>query len=222
MSRSRDDDEDIFGVPGICGRCGRVHRFCKAHNREGLPCGRGARDGMEVCKSHGGGNPQAVAKVAQRKAEEQAARDARNFGYPIEVDPKEALLSELHMTFGVVQWIREQVNTLGIEDIVWGTTKVEEGVDRGDSTDLEISEAGINLWVQLWQKERKHLLDVTKACIAAGIEERRVRIAEQQGVLLASVVKAVLDRLALTPDQQAQVATVVPEELRRAQLHAVA
>ena len=47
-----------------------------------------------------------------------------------------------------------------------------------------------------------------------GIEERRVRVAEESGRLLAGVVRAVLDRLDLTEEQRALSLVVVPEEFR--------
>jgi len=55
---------------------------------------------------------------------------------------------------------------------------------------------------------------VTKAAIAAGIEERKVRIAEQQGALLADVIRRILGDLDLNAEQQARVPEVVPRHLR--------
>ena len=41
-----------------------------------------------------------------------------------------------------------------------------------------------------------------------------MKLAEQQGILVAAVVRRILTRLNLTDDQLALVPTVVPEELR--------
>ena len=67
-----------------------------------------------------------------------------------------------------------------------------------------------------YHRERRYLLDVTKAVIAAGVEERRVKLAEAQGSLLNDVIRRILARLSLSPDQSALLPLVVPEELRRA------
>lgn len=58
------------------------------------------------------------------------------------------------------------------------------------------------------------MVRVSKLTIDAGIQERQVRLAEQQGMLLASVIRAVLERLNLTPDQHALVPQVVPTVIR--------
>lgn len=55
-----------------------------------------------------------------------------------------------------------------------------------------------------------------KTALDAGVDERRTRVAEQEGAILAGAVRSILDRLELSPTQQALVGTVVPEELRRA------
>jgi hypothetical protein len=71
-----------------------------------------------------------------------------------------------------------------------------------------------SVWLGLYQRERKHLVDVSKAAISAGIEERRVRLAESHGQLLAQVVRGVLADLNLTLEQQSLVPSVVPRHLR--------
>jgi hypothetical protein len=55
---------------------------------------------------------------------------------------------------------------------------------------------------------------VCEAAIRAGIEERRVRLAEQQGALVADVIRKILGDLELTPEQAAKAGEVVPIRLR--------
>lgn len=160
---------------------------------------------------HGGSSPRALAAAEKRRADRQALLAAESFGLPREVDPHTALLEELHRTAGAVQWLGAVVADLDQDDVAWGIIRDKSGGDDHGTT----REARPNAFVALWQAERKHLVAVAKACHDAGIEERRVRIAETAGQQLAAVVRAVLDRLQLTDAQRVLALQVVPEEFRR-------
>ena len=69
-------------------------------------------------------------------------------------------------------------------------------------------------WLQLYREERGHLARTAKMCIDAGVAARLVTIAEDQGRILASAIRAVLNALNLTPDQAALIPSVVPPVLR--------
>jgi hypothetical protein len=55
---------------------------------------------------------------------------------------------------------------------------------------------------------------VCAAALKAGVEERFVKLAESQGALLASVIKAILGDLDLTPEQAAKAPDVAARHLR--------
>lgn len=134
---------------------------------------------------HGGKTPSALRNAAQRREQRQAILAAEAFGLPREVDPHTALLEELYRTAGAVEWLSAVVADLERDAITWGMTREKEGGEDAGTT----HEAKVSVWVQLWQAERKHLVDVGKACVGAGIEERRVRLAEQAGAVLAGVLQ---------------------------------
>lgn len=190
-------------------------RKCKARSTTtGKQCGRWPSKGQMVCAFHGGNAPQAKAAAQRRLAEEKARHALETYGRPVDTTPTEALLEEVRWTAGHVQWLRERVQELEQETVVWGMTeKVQKfaGEFPGDDTTYG---AAPSVWVDLYSRERKHLLDVCKAAISAGIEERRVRLAEQQGNLLATVIQRILGDLGLSPEQQAMVSEVVPRHLR--------
>ena len=71
-----------------------------------------------------------------------------------------------------------------------------------------------SVWYVLYERERKHLVAVAAAALKAGVEERRVRLAEQQGNLVADVIRRILDALDLSPAQRERVPEVVPAQLR--------
>lgn len=177
----------------------------------GARCKRRPIPGGTVCVKHGGGAPQVRNAAQARLRQRDAILALETFGISRTVDPHTALLEELHRTAGAVEWLGAIVAGLDRGDVTWGQTKSKTGGDDAGDT----YEARPNAWVTLWQGERKHLVEVSKACVAAGIEERRIRLAESQGQLLAGVVRAVLDRLDLTAVQRDMAVVVVPEEFRR-------
>lgn len=203
---------------GECGTCGQIHvaalvghRPCIRHrSRSGAPCRGNAMLGLEVCGAHGGRARQVKAAGRRRAAEQKARTLVQTYGLKIETTATEALLEEVKWTAGHVQWLREKVAELEEQALVWGRTREKAGGDDWGRTD----EAKPNAFLVLYQTERTHLVKVCSEAIKAGIEERRVRLAEQQGALVADVIKRILDDLGLTPTQQAQVAEVVPRHLR--------
>lgn len=212
---------------------------CTAKTRSGAQCRSYAIQGATVCRMHGGNAPQ-VKAAAKRKLERQAAEvKVARLGLPRAIDAHAALLEELHRTAGLVAWLGQQVSALERDELTWGTVRQTHGAhqDEGEQSKV-VKQAGVHVLVKLWQEERGNLVKVARACIDVGIEERRVRLEEAAGQQLASVVRAVLDRmlaavlaavLEVLPDDEvrqvfrrafeaawAQSALViVPEEFRR-------
>ncbi len=168
------------------------------------PAGWGTdHPGIGRCKWHGGCTPNHK-KAVQR---ELATRAVETYGLPREIEPHEALLEEIHRTAGHVSWLELQVRQHDPESLVWGTTKsIEHGVTE--------EAAKPSVWVELYQTERRHLVAVCKAAIAAGIAERQVKLAEQQGALIAQVIRGVLEDLGVADNPD------VPKIVRRRLLEA--
>lgn len=166
----------------------------------------------------GGSSPQAKAAAARRVAEQEArdtmTRAVRTLGLPIDIDPGKALLDEIHWTAGHVAWLREKVQELEANDLVWGRTQTDNGIGPQGPVDTVTEKADPNVWYQLYLKEREHLAKVCALALKAGIEERKVKLAESQGLLVADVIRRILGALGLTPEQQQLVPEIVPRELR--------
>jgi hypothetical protein len=189
-------------------RCGAKARST------GKPCTQPVVPGTARCRFHGGAAPQVRAAGERRIQAANAQLAAVTFGLSREVDPRDALLEEVYRTAGVVDWLQQKVRALQDDDVVWGVTE-EVTKDSGEFPGVDTTRAAaVNVWVELYAKERKHLVDVCKAAVAAGLEERRVRLAEQQGAMLAGVIRAILGDLDLSPEQQTRAAQVVPFRLR--------
>lgn len=69
-------------------------------------------------------------------------------------------------------------------------------------------------WLLMYREERGHLARVSKMCIDAGVAQRLVAIAEDQGRVLSSAIRAILAALSLSPEQQALLPRVIPPVLR--------
>ncbi|MEV7962398.1 hypothetical protein [Oerskovia paurometabola] len=213
-----------------CEKCGQPHPGCTGHTkngpRAGLPCARPCLP-RETCNSHGGAAPQVRAARLRRAQEAEAARQVATLGLAVDITPTDALLQEVQWTAGHVQWLRTKVQELDEQALVWGTTaeSEKESDKNGRETSFTVS-AKPSVWYSLYQAERAHLVAVCTAALKAGVEERKVRLAEQQGDLVVAVIRRILDGLyaallaaGLTADQltdawQTAVADVVPRELR--------
>lgn len=228
-----------------CPRCGLVHPGCAGHKKndpgKGGPCGNRALVGGTVCRYHGGQAGQVKAAAAQRVMEAEAARQVATLGLPIDISPTDALLQEVQWTAGHVHWLRGKVQELergAVESgyraddaatnhpLVWGQTKV---VDKsgGENPGTDTTESATpSIWYQLYVREREHLVTVCAAALRAGVEERKVRLAEAQGDIVVRLLRNVLDGLyralltaGLTDAQLASawesaVAEIVPREIR--------
>lgn len=198
-------------------------RWCEQHQRRECvsPCKRGDPchsprmvTGSDKCRMHLGRKAQPV--IAAARAAEQARIAVETYGLPRDISPTDALLEEVRYTAGHVAWLREKVREIEDKDLVWGMTEqAEKSATEFPGTDTTYA-AKPSMWLELYYRERKHLVDVTKAAISAGIEERRVKLAEAQGQLLNGVIRRILARLSLSSEQSALLPVVVPEELRRA------
>jgi len=191
---------------------------CNGTNRAGEPCKLPPIKGGTVCRMHGGASPQARAAAAKRVAEAEAqkemARAMVTLGSPVDVDPAKALLDEIAVTYGHVQWLRSKVQELSPGELVWGVTQTDNGVGPQGPVDMTTEKSAPNVWYSLYMTEREHLVKVSAAALRAGIEERRIKIAEDQGNMVAAVLQRILAALNLSPEQWAEVPTIVPRELR--------
>lgn len=192
--------------------------YCGGKKKQGegtctQPAGWGTpHPGTGRCKLHGGCAPSSVAAGT----EALARKAVETYGLPRDISPTDALLEEVRYSAGHVAWLRAKVAEIEAEDLVWGKTEeVDKNASEFAGTDTTHA-AAVNVWLDLYFRERKHLLDLTKTAISVGIEERRVRLAEAQGSLMNDVIRRILARLNLTGDQSALLPVVVPEELRRA------
>jgi len=179
--------------------------------------------------------------IAQQEADAAKIRACKTLGVRFDglnISPTEALLEEVTWTYVHVQWLRSKVQELedrasqdtvitGDEDgepvtierpgghaLIWGQVEFKSKTGGDDWGKTTVDRAGPNAWYELYSRERDRLIKVCSEAIRAGIEERRVQLAEQQGALVAEAIRRILDDLNLTPEQTARVGDIVPRHLR--------
>lgn len=190
--------------------------LCPGHTKAGKPCGRVAGYGTShlgygLCKFHGGASPGGI-KQGHRLAAEAAVV---TFGLPVDINPHEALLEEISRTAGHVHWLGNRIAELEPNALVIGlkSIKVETGDKSGKTTETA---ASINVWLELYHRERRHLVEVCRVALAAGVEERMVQLAENDGRRIVAVLLSGFD--ALLALLEGDVGADRLAELRREQL----
>jgi hypothetical protein len=155
-----------------------------------------------------------------------AADAVETYGLPRNVDPHTALLEEVWRTAGHVAWLEARVRELEEEALVCGTA--EELSETGASTivappgtesaapELRVVKvkraAAPSAWLELYQKERRHLVEVCRVAIACGIVDRQVKLAEEHGRNIAAVIAGALEDLGIDISE-ARVHSVVRQRL---------
>lgn len=191
------------------------HPFCRK------PAGWGTKHpGVGFCKDHGGatqsGNVNAARTLGRRIIRERKQYmtpehpDFQKFGgdrYITNATAEEALLEEVRRSVAMVRFLEDRIGKWQFPN--HELPALVDETAKGASTITD--EAA---WLTLYREERAHMVRTSKMAIDAGIAERMVKIAEDQGRLLAGAIKSVLAALNLTPDQAKMVPQVVPGVLR--------
>jgi hypothetical protein len=191
-------------------------RRCHGTSKQsGERCKRPAIIGGTVCKIHGGGSPAVRAAADRRAQEHEARRQLATLGQPEAVDPAEALLHLIAWKYGEVKWLRARVQDVPEDELTWGMAQSDFGRGPEGPIDKVTEKASPSVWWALLREAEDQLADYAARALRAGIEERRVKIAEQQGLMVHAVMMAVFHRLGLTPEQWSLAKVAAPEELRR-------
>ena len=195
-----------------------MHAQCQAKSkRSGQRCKNPPVTGATVCRMHGGSAPQvrqvAVVRAARIEAEREAQRMVARAG--VDADPIEHLLESLYRAAALVEVWGSMVAVLDDHaeqeamerDEIRGTLGYHENTDERDHDELRVvshdrlltlthrGESQVHPYVREYQAALERRARFAKLCIDAGIAERQVKIAEEQGQLIAKAIRGILEEL---------------------------
>ncbi len=124
-----------------------------------------------------------------QEAKKVAYANANFFGERTPTDPHMALMDEISRTSGIIKWIENHMVAM----------RDEEGLTEDQVLTQFTKQNGWvpGVWMELYKSEREHLVRTCTAAIKAGVAERRVQIAEQQGQLIVAMMMSFIHDPAL-------------------------
>lgn len=173
---------------------------CTAKSKQsGQQCKRNAAPGQTKCAMHGAKAPQAVAAAQRRQAEAEATawmlkhlKDATPMAHLGEVYDELLAVAGTARTMRLV--IQQRVSELA------GT-----GYEGATGEQVKAD-------VMLLERALDRSAKVMELIARLDIDERKQRLEDAEVDLLERVVRGILERLDLTPEQSALVPVVVPEQ----------
>jgi hypothetical protein len=162
---------------------------CKAHTRQGRPCGNCAMKGQLVCRLHGGASPQARAAAAARLAEQKALTEIAR----LDVVPVGNALEALQEHAAVVVAWRDDCAAMvsGLKDRIRFESSVRIEQLRSE--------------VVLWERSLDRATVALTALARCQVDERLAAISERKAEILAEALAASLALAGLEPGQAARV-----------------
>lgn len=156
--------------------------------------------GVGQCKHHGGSTESGNKHAAKQMAVVMGAE--------VDIEPHEALMLCVRIAAGEVAYCTRKIAELTHEEATGHpvTRTVSEFTgDDGQVYETEQTKHApieLNIWIRVRQEALDRLAKFAKMALDAGVEERKVRMAEQWGERLARLLAGILEDLNLTPKQK--------------------
>jgi hypothetical protein len=209
---------EAAGSPDWDGKC------CAERKNGGGRCRGNAMTGQIVCRLHGGQSEQARAGAAGRlhqvaiRGQVADMLDKYEELVPDGMDPLTGLLEVVTRTWLMVRVYGDLVaglathSTAEVELVQVGEGRTATDVTITEPALIDPNHLGDLRTNPLVRDYREWIAAHAKACklaLDAGVEERQVRLAEQQAQGIVTAVQAALDALELTPEQADKAPAVV-------------
>lgn len=193
--RHIDEDRSVG-----CTKCGEAHGDkCWGHKQNTDPpkrCMRPQEYGTHVCYRHGASTPSVAAKVERTKAIEIIRSECARVGRPIVADPGETMLAMVHEWAGNAEFYRERVQRL---DSLTSMTMFGEAKD---------------IALKLYEEACDRVVTYAGMCVKAGLEERRVRVAETMASTMLRAFAESIASIGLTAEQEMALRSSFADKLR--------
>jgi len=145
---------------------------------------------------HGGNLPNQIKHVQTIRAAQAVA----TYGIKSDLPPTLALVEEAQWSHGHVLWLRNVVQMIDPEALVWGVVEeTEKSATEFPGVDVKRM-ATPNVWLDLYHKERRLHLEIVKTVETLKLEARSVDQMNRLGALWRLVVEAILVRRGVTVD----------------------
>lgn len=181
---------------------------CGAKTRTGGKCQKTAgwgtsHPGAGRCKLHGG----STTNGELHGNLELARRDAVVMGAPLPIDPHEAILQAIHIAAGEVRYCSDRIAELDAALVSIETVKtrpLSHGKDGESATETveettRTTEVRLHAWIETRRDALNRMVAYSAAALKAGVEERQVKVAEQQAQQLANAMRAFATALGFDP-----------------------
>lgn len=211
MNQDMSPGENDIGHGGKCNALVRQPEY--EGDRCELQAGWGTtHPGVGACRKHGG-STRNHAKFAEV---EIGRRQVELFGGRKDVHPAQALLELVQYKAAEVEYWRFRVAEIPEEDLTYGVTKEETGLEKGGVVDVTTTEAKPHIALVMLRQAERDLADYAAASLRAGCEAAQVEIAKGHAALLASVLRAIVADPRVTVSGPADV--VIVDALRGLEL----
>lgn len=188
--------------------CGDFGGRTKRGSHCGRPAGWGTKHaGTGRCKLHFGNT-----EAENRKATESRALEAcETLGIPHDgITPEQALLAELWECLGNIDFYRRQIQRLPPapepDVFIEGVDGADGHWERGQTgvygrvyhvSGIPTGEAKPHVLVVLYERERDRLRAIAESMLRAGVEDRRVKLAEADAAIVFAGIASALTKMGL-------------------------
>lgn len=196
----------------------RVKRQCEGFNKQGRPCGIEPAKGARMCYRHGGKARQVAQKARQRALVQDNAPEMRRLridSYRGIDDPARALMDLVASKSAEIQFLSHLETTLhteyGDDVYAWHKAETTENKITGETVKHK---AGPHPVITQRRQAEKDLATIASDALRAGVEERRVRLAELQVKAVSDAIHRGINKTTLTTDLRETLLGNIAAELR--------
>lgn len=118
----------------------------------------------------------------------------KEFVGELQVSPWDALLSEVRRSAYRTAWVDARVEM--------ARKRVDEAADFEEENVITLRDQELRQWIRTSQDERKHMTQVAKNAIQAGLAERYVESVRVEGQRIAGIISRSIEAGNLSQEQQ--------------------